>query len=112
DDSAEQPLVRQPAGAETFAVAGPGGHDQRQILRMPRIDVALLQTHVERFRNAALNEAACGHDVVIPDERNGLIQSRDLVVRHGPELPPLSSFDFARGLPLVAAHSCGAWAQG
>ena len=48
--------MMQAAGAKTFAVAGAGAHDQRQVARRAGFDEALLQRGMQRFRNTTLDK--------------------------------------------------------
>ena len=91
DDAAEQPFVMQAAGPEPFAVAGAGGHDEGQVLGVAGLDEALFQSHMERLRDAALDETARGYDIIVSDERDRLLQRGDLVIRHFLQLPLFGS---------------------
>ena len=87
DDALQQALVVEAAGAEAFAVAGAGGHDQGQAARGARVDEALLQGGMECLRDAALNEPRRGDDVVVPDEGDRLLGRDHLIFLHRPVYP-------------------------
>src|SRR5208283_3900971 len=61
-------------GEQARLSAGAGGHDEGQIPGVARLYEALFQAHMERFRDAALDETAGGYDVIIPDEGDRLLQ--------------------------------------
>ena len=69
----EKPFMMQAAGAETFAVAGAGAHDERQVARRAGFDEALLQRGVQSFRNAALDKAGRRDDITFADERDRFV---------------------------------------
>ena len=91
DDALQQALVVEAAGAEAFAVAGAGGHDQGQAARGARVDEALLQGGMERLRDAALDEPRRGDDVVMPDEGDRLLGRDHLIFLHRPVYPQSAS---------------------
>ena len=90
-DPAKQPFVMQASGPEPFAVAGSGGHDKGQVPGVAGLHEALFQSHMERFRDATLDETARGYDIIVSDERDRLLQRGDLVIRHFLQLPLFGS---------------------
>ena len=73
DDAVQEPFMMQAAGAKTFAVAGAGAHDERQVARRACFDVALLQRGVQSFRNTTLDKPGRRDDITFTDERDRFV---------------------------------------
>ena len=77
----------QAAGAEPFAVAGAGAHDQGETARSCRFDETLLERGVQRFRNAALDKPCRRDNGTFANSRDGLIGRNDFVGKHAMRFP-------------------------
>ncbi len=91
DDAFEQAVVAEPVEAALGPVALPGGEEDGQIARMPRLLEAPLQRHDQLFGRTIAHEAGVRQGIAIANDRNRFVRRDDLVLHaFGPLIVRLS----------------------